>query len=278
VKAENSVGYTLGGNLLKICSFKISDQSRGYRFGELILKTLFNYAYANGFDHLCVEIFPKYKDAITLLEDFGFKVLDKQTNKGELVLAKPMTFSRDDYGSHGPLEFNIRFGPRHIKLSGATAFVVPIIPEYHRLLFPELEEQQSLMPGQDPFGNSIRKAYLCHASIRSIRPGDALLFYRSEDERGITCIGVAEKTVVSSDANEIARFVGKRTVYSYAEIEEMTSKTVLAILFRLARVLDDRLSLDSLMEHAILAAAPRSIVTVKEEGIAWLRERLEFWP
>jgi len=58
----------------------------------------------------------------------------------------------------------------------------------------------------------------------------------------------------------------------------MTSETVLAILFRLARVLNDRLSLDSLMKHAILTAAPRSIVTVKEEGIAWLRERLERWP
>ncbi len=278
VKAESSGEYNLSGNLLKICSFKISDHSRGYRFGELILKTLFNYAYVNDFDHFYVEIFPKYTDAIGLFEDFGFKALDTKTNKGELVLAKPMKFSRVDYGSHEPLEFNIRFGPRYIKLSGARAFIVPIIPEYHRLLFPELEEQQSLMPGQDPFGNSIRKAYLCHASIRSIRPGDALLFYRSEDERGITSIGVAEKTLVSSNANEIARFVGKRTVYSYAEIQGMTSETVLAILFRLARVLNDRLSLDSLMKHAILTAAPRSIVTVKEEGIAWLRERLERWP
>jgi L-amino acid N-acyltransferase YncA/predicted nucleic acid-binding protein len=278
VKNENSREYGLGGRLLKICSFKISDLSRGYRFGELLLKALFNYAYVNDFDHLYVEIFPKYADAISLFEDFGFQALDKKTNKGELVLAKGMKFSRDDYESYGPFEFNVRFGPRYIKLSGATAFVVPIMPEYHRLLFPEFEEQQSLMQGQDSFGNSIRKAYLCHAPIRGIRSGDALLFYRSQDEHRITCIGVAEKTLVSSHPNEIASFVGKRTVYSYAEIEKMTSKPVLAILFRLARVLDDRLSLDSLIEHAILTAAPRSIVTVKEEGIAWLRKRLELWP
>jgi L-amino acid N-acyltransferase YncA len=275
VKPENSGEYRLSGRLLKICSFKISDFSRGYRFGELLLKTLFDYAYANNFDHLYVEIFPKYADAISLFEDFGFEALDEKTSKGELVLAKPMKFSHDDYESHGPLEFNIRFGPRHIKLYGATAFVVPIVPEYHRLLFPEFEEQQSLMQGQDPFGNSIRKAYLCYAPIRGIKSGDALLFYRSQDEQRITCIGVAEKTLVSSHPNEIARFVGKRTVYSYAAIEKMTNKPVLAILFRLARVLDDRLPLDSLINHAILTAAPQSIATVKEEGIAWLRERLE---
>jgi hypothetical protein len=179
-------------------------------------------------------------DLISLFEEFGFRALEHKTSKGELVLAKPMKFSRDDYESHRPLDFNVRYGPRYIKLLGAKAYVVPIIPRYHRLLFPELEDQQSLMPGQDPFGNSIRKAYLCYASMRSIRPGDALLFYRSGDLHSITCAGVAESTLVSANPNELARFVARRTVYSYAEIEGMSGRLVLAILFRLARVLEPR--------------------------------------
>jgi len=40
-----------------------------------------------------------------------------------------------------------------------------------------------------PFGNALRKAYLCHASTRRLEPGAPLLFYRSKDEKAVFVVG-----------------------------------------------------------------------------------------
>ena len=141
--------------------------------------------------------------------------------------------------------------------------------------FSEADPQQSFLSGRFPFGNSIRKAYLCHAQIRDLPAGSPLLFYRSQDRHAVSCIGVAESCLRSSDASLVARFVGKRTVYSLTEIEEQCRKETLAVLFRHSQILDSQISLAELRREGILKAAPQSIVTVPSEAMAWLRNRLE---
>lgn len=59
-------------------------------------------------------------------------------------------------------------------------------------LFSKLERQQS---SASKVANSFRKAYLCHSKIRKIRPGDATLFYRSQDDESVTAMGVADLIV-----------------------------------------------------------------------------------
>lgn len=136
-------------------------------------------------------------------------------------------------------------------------FVVPIQPRFHRLLFPEAELQLPLLPEPQPFGNAIRKAYLSNSGIRRLQPGDCLLFYRSQEAQGVFCVGVVEATLVSSDAAEVAAFVGQRTVYSFAQIKEKCADgEVLAILFRQDRVLTEPIGQQELASNRVMVRPP----------------------
>lgn len=271
VKREEPGEFGLPGKVLKLASFKVSEQYNGFRFGELLLKPVFDYARTNRYTCIYVTVFQKHSSLISLLEDFGFQELGAKTQKEELVLVKHLSFTKDDIASLDPLTFNIRYGPFAVKLPDTAAFAVPITPKYHRLLFPDAEPQLSLIPRLQPFGNSIRKAYLCNAKTRQITPGCNLFFYRSKDARGFTCLAVAEDTVVSKSPSEIARCVGKRTVYTFREIQHMCQHDVLAVLFRQSRILNPPLTLKELTQHGVLTSPPQSVVKISEEGVRWLQ-------
>ena len=275
VKREQSGEYGLRGRVLKICAFKVSEEHSGYRFGELLLKTVFQHARASNYRTAYVTIFEKHSALIDLFEEFGFESLDTRTPVGELVLVKSLYPSSEDWDTLDPLSFNRRYGPFAAKIRDVRAFVVPIRPQFHRVLFPEAEDQGAFWPGVHPFGNSIRKAYLCNAPIRTLSPGANLLFYRSEDVHAVTVLGVVEGTMVTQSAANAARFVGKRTVYSFREIQELCTSPVLAILFRQSRVLAKPIPFRELIAHGVISASPQSIVSVPKEATEWLQTRLD---
>jgi predicted RNA-binding protein with PUA-like domain len=125
-----------------------------------------------------------------------------------------------------------------------------------------------------PCGNSIKKAYLSHAVCRRMKPGDNVFFYRSEDICGITAVGIVEETFVSRKPDEIARYVGTRTVYSYADIKGMCGpREVLAILFRLVRTFPTPVPIKLLREQRVLGGQPQSITQLAPEGVEWLRRQ-----
>lgn len=273
INPEIPAPYGISGKALKLCTFKISRGSRGHRYGELMLKTLFDYVWVNSYENVFVEVFDKHADLIELLSDFGF--VEVATNhRGELVLAKKLVApTAHDFS---PLDFHVRFGPRHLLVREAPALVVPIQPAFHSLLFPEAEQQLSLTNESHPFGNSIRKAYLCHSKLKSVEPGSVILFYRSQDTKAVTVVGVAEEKVTSQDPAAIARFVGRRTVYSYDDIRRMADRgPILAVLFRLARVLTNPWSLDLLKRSGTLKGAPQSIVKIPEDRKEWIIQQLQ---
>ena len=81
--------------------------------------------------------------------------------------------------------------------------------------------------------------------------------------------------VVSVEMTEvIARTVGKRTVYSLREIEELCQKPVLAILFRQACVLSKPIPHGELSDHLVFQRPPQSIISIQGEGLEWLKKRL----
>jgi hypothetical protein len=138
-----------------------------------------------------------------------------------------------------------------------------------------LFQQGDLFPASFPFQNTIRKAYLSQSGIRTLQPGDVLLFYRSKDLRSIGKIGVLEKILVSSDSSEIDRFVGKRTVYSSDNIARMAeSRTILAILFRESRSLAKPISFSELEKSGTVTGPIQSIQKVKEEQLPWIIQRI----
>jgi GNAT superfamily N-acetyltransferase len=268
-------GYGMRGKLLKLSTFKVSERHRGFKYGELLLKAVFRHAHENKYDFIYVTVFPKHVPLRQLFEDFGFYESDYRSALGEMVLAKRLTPLPGDE-QLSPLDFHIRRGPPALRMARGRSFIIPIRPEYHKLLFPEAEKQLTLNLDASgrPFGNALRKAYLSHSGIRRLRPGDVLLFYRSKDLHAVTIVGVVEDTMVSTDPQAIARFVARRTVYRFDEIVAMTHKSVLAVIFRQDRLLSEALSIDALVSHRVVERPPQTIGVVKDEGNEWLRTRL----
>lgn len=274
VNAEKQPPAPLKGKVLKICSFKVDPDHSGYRFGELLLKTIFRYALENSYAWLFVHVFEKHGALVALFEEFGFQSIGR-SESDELVLAKPMNPSASNEKLAG-LPFHVRFGPSHVDWS-SDAFIVPIRPIYHGLLFPDRQEQDqpTLFEGEHPFGNSIRKAYLSRSTIKRLSPGSILLFYRSEDMQGLTEMGVVENVLRSSDASEIASFVARRTVYSFKEIEQMAAEAgILAIRFRDATLIKPAIRLQELIGAGVLKDAPQSITQLSPAAKKWTMTRI----
>lgn len=263
---EEQPGLNLGPRPLKLCSLKVALESYGLKYGELLLKTVFDHSFTNRNTGIFVTVFEKHADLIELLEDFGFDRQEQRTDLGELILAKKLC---PDTALAG-LDYHIAFGPPRFDASRPW-YVVPIQPQYSDVLFPETAGSNSLFEGQFSFGNAIRKAYLCNSSCRQLRPGDVLAFYRTRRSQGLVAIGVVEDTIVSDDAIAIARAVARRTVYSSDEIKDLCfNRTVLAIRFRQAKRVSPTRSASELTQARVFTRAPQSIMRVGREGTEWL--------
>lgn len=271
LKREAEDAWSLPGKVLKICTFKVSGPARGVKRGELLLWAVFEHAHANAYDSVFVEVFEREVAILELFEGFGFTKVGATHRTDEIVLGKRLN---PEAGVRicDPLGFNIEFGP------GALApdrwFVVPIIPKWHESLFPVADDsgQLALYDGMTDQGNAIRKAYVCHSGSRQLRPGDTLLFLRTQDRPMANVVGVVEEAMRSADPTAVLTFTGRRTVYSPNEIAQMCSKReVLAIRFRLDRVLDTPLTPGELTQQRVMARSPMSVQQVKNEGaVEWL--------
>ena len=273
VNKEDGKEVGLAGKVLKLCTFKVSKEFGGQKYGELLLRTIFNFAIKNDYDWLYVTFYDDKDDILYFVEQFGFEDIGIRNERNELIYSKPMKPGVDQEKDLTALEFHVRFGPHTLPL-GSDMFFVPIRPPYFEQLFPGLRDQGSLF--SMPFGNAIRKAYLCHAKTTLVKPGSILAFYRSSDEKALMVIGVAEKTLMSGDPAKIFRAVGKRTVFNFREIDRMTHDSrVLAILFRQAIVLNDPIPYRELASGKAIAGAPQTIIRVREEGQKWLRTEID---
>lgn len=274
VKSENEREYGLSGKILKICSFKIAEKAIGKGYSELLLKAVLDYAFSQNVRNTYVEVLPKYGALINFLHMFGFSDSGQRTSREEYVFIKPLVFTDEDYHRLSAMDFHIRFGPKYFKFDDVRAYIVPIQPQYHALLFPDIQTQLPLLPGLHAYGNAIRKAYLCNSPIKAIPMGSILLFYRTHDVKTVQCIGIVEKTIRSNDPIVIERFVGPRTVYSSEDINLLCTSEVLAINFRCAHPLKTAGTLDQLKKACIIKGPPQSICVLSEGGLNWLRNEI----
>ena len=90
VNPERDPPAPASGRVLKICTMKVADDAFGLRYGELLLKVVFEYAVQNRYEWLYVTAFEKHAHLIQLLEDFGFLPADDRKESGELQFVKPM--------------------------------------------------------------------------------------------------------------------------------------------------------------------------------------------
>jgi hypothetical protein len=207
---------------------------------------------------------------VELISKYGFVKVAVKIN-GEDIYAKKLVVAPEAKKYLSPLEISKQFYPSFYDGESVKKFVVPILPEYHDKLFTDYPIRQTTLSEHDGEfvveGNTINKAYLSHSNIKSIEPGDLILFYRSADLQSITSIGVVESIHIGIDEGEqILRLVGKRTVFSRNEINEwIKSKPVSVFLFRYHMHLPRPLELRELLDMGILKGAPQSVTEITQE-------------
>lgn len=260
----NDAGEVLVGLALKLCTFKVGEPVRGRKVGELFLKAAFRFATENRCEHLFITANAESQGyLIQVLMDFGFE--ERGAYRGDVVLVKPHPVIQPPTDGIDPTEYVRRYFPHYRSDSSVQKFLVPIQPQFHRTLFPDYAGiQAQLFAPMGNVGNAIKLAYLCHAQTRSIRSGDVLLFYRTNDEKAVTSIGVVDKFEVSSDGAQIASLVSRRTVYSLDEIDELATRPTKIILFRLIGHLANAVSYGQLMQDGVVTGPIQSIRKVSD--------------
>ncbi|MBQ0063489.1 MAG: GNAT family N-acetyltransferase [Prevotella sp.] len=265
-------GETVGGKILKLCTFKVDSSARGKKLGERLLFIAFDYSVKNNIDWVYLHTYgEEQKTLVGLCEEYGFYYLGKYKNDD--VYIKPMKLKQTDLGS---LESLIRYYPFFQDNDIIQKFIIPIQPRYHEDLFPDFsnmkdslfESDQNLYSCQ---GNTIKKAYLCHSNTKSLKRGDIVLFYRSTDRKSIQCMGIVEDAFTSDKVEEVFPKIAKRTVYTYADVEKILSQETLIILFRFIP-LDHEISRTKIQSAGVKGNI-QSIRKISNEQYAALNEK-----
>ncbi len=263
-------GLRLDRPALKLHTFEVSPALRSRKIGELLLKAAFRHATDNRlesiFMHGNVE---RHPCLFRMLEDFGFARIGSHPGADgrDAVYLKshPVEPPADMLE---PLDYLKRYFP-HFRCDPAVKkLLVPLRPKHHRNLFPDYHppsgRQLSMFTSSNATGNAIKLACLCHAQTRRVAAGDVALFFRSGDERALTSVGVVESLETFQDAEAIACRMGRRTVYSMHEIEQMATKPTSVMLFRLVKHFRRPLSQSWLVRQGILKGAPQRIVRLTD--------------
>ncbi|MBQ0795090.1 hypothetical protein [Zhongshania sp.] len=260
----------LPGNAVKLCTFKVV--KRGFKIGELMLKQAFNYAITHNVQYIYVTIAPgEHAHLENLFIEFGFYLygVDRKGRDRVFVKEFPVSLPETD---DSPLDYAIKYYPA-IKLDNNRVFVIPIKPQYHDILFPELQIQSDMFSSLgSSAGNAIKQAYLCKSPIKKIAPGDIIFFYRTQDQMSVTTYGVVDQFFIEDDVDKIYQWVSKRTVYSYREIQEMVGGGIKVILFRLVRHIESPVTYRRLLSLGIAKGPIQSVITLSEDNAINLLE------
>ncbi|QDL37385.1 GNAT family N-acetyltransferase [Rhodoferax sediminis] len=263
----NDAKDRLQGLSLKLCTFKVGEQIRGRKIGELFLKAAFRFAT----DSRCENIFVHTSDdqfyLLDLLRDFGFEKRGMYGTDIMLVKAHPSSPPNVDIPA---IDYARLYFPHYRKDFTVRKFLVPIQPQYHQILFPDLARQAQLFGSSSVAGNAIKQAYLCKAPTNQVQPGDIVLFYRTGDERAVTTIGIVERYEVHENATNIIQIVSRRTVYSQKDIEAMTSTPIKVMLFRVAGHFQSPISYSSLRQENVVSGAIQSITKISDDSFSRL--------
>jgi predicted nucleic acid-binding protein len=245
----------------------------GQKIGELFLKLAINHAIENNINDVYLTHYVKPNDElVSLLDQYGFTKVGRKTN-GEDVFSKSIKPSvpTEELEDFPPKELNRRYYPSFYDGPRVRKHIIPIRPEYHDRLFIEYRYRTpGLMEAAGELiveGNTIKKAYICHARSKKLGEGDILVFYRSRDQV-LTSVCSLDKIFRDvSSYEEVIKLVGKRTVYSKDELINLVSHgPVMIMLFLLHFELKNYITLPKLQKARIMLRAPQSVVEISDEG------------
>jgi hypothetical protein len=257
---------------LKIGTFKV--EMNGYKLGERFLKIIFDNALRQSVDEVYVTIFPHttgQQRLVRLLQDFGFVEhgTKASSNGQESVLVRDM---RSAFDATAPaLTFPF--------VSTATrALLVPIYPDYHTSLLPDSilrTESPADFVEQYPHRNAIRKVYISRSINRDLRPGDAIVFYRTGGyyKSVVTTVGVVENVHLKiRDAAHFISLCRKRSVFTDKELTEWwnykPTYRPFIVEFLYAYSFNKRPNMKELIDHGVIRdadSAPRGFEPITKE-------------
>jgi predicted nucleic acid-binding protein len=265
----------LPSRAIKISTFKVGEQIRGRRVGELLFKTVFEYAYKNSYSWVYLTIHPEKHDFLKdMCIDLGFYSygIDIKSNRDE-VFVKQIGIQDSTPQILSSFEFYRRYSPS-IQCQNVVKHIVPIKQKYHHTLFPDNQAVRSLFPEDHPSGNTLKKAYLSHAKLNQMERGDIVLFYKTGDEKRLTTIAIVEDYFISVDSDYIASKVAKRTVYSLDAIINMTQKPTKVLMFRqIAHFENKRLNYTWMIENKIIKGPIQSTTRISDTSFDIIMEK-----
>jgi GNAT superfamily N-acetyltransferase/predicted nucleic acid-binding protein len=268
----------LRDKFVKICLFKVSEQARGLKLGEHLLTLAIEYAKRNNVNKLYLTHFKEENDYLLyLIESYGF-VLRGTNSRGEEIYTKEIVAPSNVLEILGnPVEINTKYYPSFCDGANINKFIVPIRPVYHEMLFPNYKHKEDTLGKQmelftlsdriKSHGYGIKKAYLSHTFVSSMKPGDLVLFYRSEDYMAITSVGIVEQIHTKITEPElIKKLTAKRTVYSSQDIEKLCEQDTHVILFRWCTHLNKEVRYADLLNEGIITGQIQRIQTLSDEN------------
>ncbi|WP_407282848.1 PIN domain-containing protein [Methanolobus sp. WCC1] len=273
---------------LKLSTFKVSHV--GNKIGELFIKLAVNYARSNNLNELYLthHIDGNIDYLVELIKNFGFEKKATLNSTGEAIFIKKLEVSDESISHLNPIEISKTFYPTFYDGENVNKFIIPIRPKWHEKLFTDYnrtrvgnEPKKGRLTTLNEFagqfvieGNTIKKSYICHSTSKKITAGDILLFYRSGDEKAITSLGVVENIYQGHQSpDEIAQLVGKISVYSDSEIEKLSHKSTLVILFRFHFHLPDQLNYVKLKEWEVLKGPPQRLMKISHDKYLIVKEQ-----
>ncbi len=263
----NDEGLVLAGASLKLCTFKVAQGCRGRKIGELFLKAAFRYATDNHLEHIFIHgSSEKQSILFELLSDFGFEEVGSYGEDTVFLKKHPVSPPSE---SSEAFEYFRKYYPHYRGDDSVKKFIVPIRPEYHRILFSDYHSQVdslALFNSTHTASNAIKQAYLCHAQLKQMNPGDIVLFYRLQDECAITSLGIVERYEILHDVNQIISKVRRRTVFNMEQITEMASQPTKVMLFRLVKHFEHPPSFEWLKQNRVVNGSIQSIQKVEHDA------------
>lgn len=246
---------------LKLCTFKIDDEAQGQQLGELLMKHALKYAVDNKFKSIYLTVKERGisdKEYFTKiwLAGFGFYKTGEKKGRDECYYEKDLTSKSEE------ITDPLKIYPFFIEPPKVKAYIVPIEPRYHELLFSDdPKKPEEFFPSRETYSNGMKKVYISHAVIKGLKKGDLVFFYRSRDQKEIRTMGIVESAMRSTDLEEVIKFSAKRTVYNRRELEKFLKdgKEVLCFKFIVGKYFEDELTYDNLKKEGIIKGPPQSI-------------------
>lgn len=259
---------------LKVGTFKIDSNLKGFRLGERFLKIIFDNALKADVDEIYVTLFEHKRDEVsflkTMLEEWGFEKWGEKKS-GEAVLVKKM----HSYDPEKSPKYNFpNLSPsRHL-------FFLPIKPEYHTGLFPDAiltNEDMSLYSAEKGHLYSLEKIYVTNADPSNVKPGDLLIIYRmgtcfpKKYSSVCTAIAVFEKAVTPNSLEDYLKECKNKSIFEENELKRFYNSfqytTVVKMI--LLKTLAKKITLNELQKKGLVdrKSGPRPFDLIAKEDI-----------